>query len=241
MRIAPYLLVLVLALAACSDDSPGGDGSAPVILLERSTLAFDAVAAGPLPAGRTVRVDNIGTGNLVGLSTQVTYAGGQPADWLQVALSSDGAPSLLSAEITTTALSAGTYQATILVASALAGVEARSIAVTYAVEPSPALELVPASVSFSGPPGSGALSQLVEVRNSGGGNAEGLQATLEYAAGQPGGWLTIFLGAATTPTGVFLTARTGALAPGTYTATVRVTSSNAVNSPASFVVTLTVR
>jgi hypothetical protein len=237
MRLSPYLLVL---LAACSDGSPDSDGSAPEILLGRTALTFSAVAAGPLPAPQTVRVDNGGGGNLVGLGAQVTYTAGQPADWLLVALSSDGAPSLLGAEIATTALAAGTYQATIRVASTLAGVAPRDIAVTYAVDPTPALELVPGSVSFSGPPGSGALSQLVEVRNSGGGNAEGLQAATEYAEGQPAGWLTIFLGAASTPTTIFLTARTGALAPGTYTATVRVTSSNAANSPATFTVTLTV-
>jgi hypothetical protein len=238
MRFAPYLLVL--SLAACSDDAPDDGSGAPELFLDRAALTFSAVAAGPLPAAQTVRVDNIGGGNLVGLGTQVSYAAGQPADWLRVALSSDGAPSLLTAEIATTALSAGTYAATIRVTSSLAGVAPQSIAVTYAVDPSPALELVPGSVSFSGPPGSGALSQLVEVRNSGGGNAAGLQAAIEYGAGQPAGWLTIFLGATSTPTAIFLTARTGALAPGTYVATVRVTSSNAVNSPASFTVTLTV-
>jgi len=238
MRLASCLLVL--AVAACSDDAPDGAGTAPEISLGAASLAFGAISAGLPPPSRTVRVDNGGSGNLVGLSAQVTYPVGQPRNWLLATLSSEGAPSLLGVEVVSTALPAGTYQATIQVASSLSGVEPDTVAVSYAVDPSPALELVPASVSFTGPPESGALAQPVEVRNSGGGTAEGLRAVIEYASGQPTGWLTIFLSAAETPTMIFLTARTGTLASGTYTATVRVTSSNASNSPASFIVTLTV-
>ena len=238
MRLASCLLVL--ALSSCSDDGSDGADATPEIALGHTALAFSAISTGPPPPSRTVRVDNGGSGNLVGLSAQVTYPVGQPTNWLLATLSSDGAPSLLGVDIVSTALPAGAYEATIQVASSLSGVEPGTVAVSYTVEPSPALELVPASVSFTGPPGSGALSQPVEVRNSGGGTAEGLQAAIEYAPGEPTGWLTIFLSAADTPAMIFLTARTGALASGTYTATVRVTSSNASNSPASFIVTLTV-
>ena len=238
MRVASCLLLL--SLAACSDNSSDGDGSAPAISLGRTALVFNAIAAGPPPPGRTVRVDNAGGGNLVGLGAEVTYPVGEPRNWLLATLSSDGAPSLLSADVVSTALPAGTYHATIQVGSSLNDVAPDTIAVTYAVAPRPALALVPSSVNFTGPPGSGALSQPVEVQNTGGGTAEGLQATIAYGAGQPTGWLTIFLNATETPTSVFLTARTGALAAGTYTATVRVTSSNALNSPASVIVTLTV-
>ena len=238
MRLASCLLVL--AVVACSGDASDSAGTAPEISLGRTSLAFSAISAGLPPPSRIVRVDNGGSGNLVGLSAQVTYSVGQPTNWLLATLSSDGAPSLLGVDIVWTALPAGAYEATIQVASSLSGVEPGAVAVSYIVDPSPALELVPASVSFTGPPGSGALSQPVEVRNSGGGTAEGLQAVIDYASGQPTGWLTIFLSAADTPTMIFLTARTGTLASGTYTATVRVASSNASNSPASFIVTLTV-
>ena len=237
MRVASCLLVL--ALAACSDDASDGGGT-PEISLGRTALAFHAIAADLPPPTGTVRVDNAGDGNLTGLSAQVTYPVGQARNWLVATLSSDGTPSLLSVDIVSTALPAGVYDATIEVASSLTGVAPDTVAVTYTVDPSPALRLVPESVSFTGPPGSGALAQVVEVRNSGGGTADGLQAATQYAAGQPTGWLTIFMSAAETPTTIFLTARTGTLASGTYTATVRVTSSNASNSPASFIVTLTV-
>jgi hypothetical protein len=231
------LQCLLLGLVACSDDASDG---APEILLGRSALEFSAVASGPVPPVQAVRVDNVGGGNLIGLSAEVSYTGDQATDWLRATLSSDGAPSLLSAEITTTELPAGAHRATIRVASTLTGVAPATLAATYVVEPTPALEFAPGAVAFTGPPGSGALSQLVEVRNAGGGTAEDLQAATEYAVGEPSAWLTIFLDAPRTPATIFLTARTGALAPGTYTATVQVTSSNAANSPASFIVTLTV-
>jgi hypothetical protein len=80
----------------------------------------------------------------------------------------------------------------------------------------------------------------VQVTNTGGGTLDGLTSTVAYGAGQPTGWLTATLGSATAPTTLTLQPATGALAAGTYTATVQIAAPGASNSPRTIGVTFQV-
>ncbi len=72
--------------------------------------------------------------------------------------------------------------------------------------------------------------QSVLITNSGGGLLSGLALSLSYAANQPTGWLTIALNQTDAPATVTLTANRGSLAAGNYSATVRVSASNATDA-----------
>jgi hypothetical protein len=81
---------------------------------------------------------------------------------------------------------------------------------------------------------------MVSVTNAGGGTLSGLGVSVTYAAGQPTGWLAATLGASNAPTNITLTAATGSLTAGSYSATVSVSSGVASNSPQDITVTFTV-
>jgi alpha-tubulin suppressor-like RCC1 family protein len=103
----------------------------------------------------------------------------------------------------------------------------------------PVIALSPTTVSFSSTQGGNPDPKTVNVSNSGLGKLSGLGVgTITYAAGQPTGWLTASLSATSAPTTLTLTATSGSLVSGTtYTATVPVTSSVAINSPQTISVT----
>ena len=105
----------------------------------------------------------------------------------------------------------------------------------------PAIALSKTSVTFTAQQGSGnPTSQTVSVTNSGGGTLTGLGRSITYSGGQPTGWLSTSFNTTTAPATLTLQATTGSLAAGSYTATVAVTSSVAVNSPQNITVTFTV-
>ena len=96
-------------------------------------------------------------------------------------------------------------------------------------------------MSFSGTtPGTDPAAKNVQVTNSGGGTLTGLAAAVSYGAGQATGWLAASLNTATAPATLTLQPGLGSLAPGSYNATVSVSSSVAANSPQSISVTLVV-
>lgn len=98
--------------------------------------------------------------------------------------------------------------------------------------------LSPTSVSFSSTQGGNPDPKTVTVSNGGLGKLSGLGVgAITYGSGQPTGWLTASLSATSAPTTLTLTATSGSLASGTYTATVPVTSSVAINSPQTLSVT----
>lgn len=101
------------------------------------------------------------------------------------------------------------------------------------------IALSPTSVSFSSIQGGNPDPQTVNVSNGGFGKLSGLGVgTITYGSGQPTGWLTASLSATSAPTTLTLTATSGTLVSGTtYTATVPVTSSVAINSPQTISVT----
>ena len=108
------------------------------------------------------------------------------------------------------------------------------------VVPRPVIGFSVDSVGFSATVGgSNPAPDTVIVTNSGGGSLAGLGVgTIGYGAGA-GGWLSATLSRTTAPDTLVLTALTGTLAAGTYTATVPVTAVNATNSPHTLKVTFT--
>ena len=108
------------------------------------------------------------------------------------------------------------------------------------VVPRPVIAFSADSVGFNATVGgSNPAPDTVIVTNSGGGSLAGLAVgTIGYGAGA-GGWLSATLTRTTAPDTLVLTALTGTLAAGTYTATVPVTAVNATNSPHTLKVTFT--
>ena len=104
----------------------------PVIDLSKSTVTFNA-AEGSNPMGQTVIITNDGGGTLSGLSSSLSYAGGQPTGWLSANLLQTTAPAALSLSAATSGLAVGTYNATITVSSPVASNSPVTIGVTATV------------------------------------------------------------------------------------------------------------
>jgi len=233
---SPQTLTVTLTVATGS----GG----PIIALSSASQTFTAPAGGANPAAQTVEVTNGGAGTLDGLATTVTYTAGQPTGWLSAALSSPGAPSTLTLTAKTGSLAAGAYTASVAVSSPSAGNSPQTIAVTFNVAQAgagPLIAVASTANSFTATQGGGNPDpQTIAVSNGGGGTLTGLAAKVSYGTGQPTGWLKASLNRTKAPATLTLTATTGALAAGTYNATVAVTSGVASNSPQNVTVTFTV-
>jgi fibronectin type 3 domain-containing protein len=213
---------------------------APAIGVSSASVSFAATRGGSAPASQTVAVTNLGGGTLSGLSTSVTYGSGQPGGWLTASLSGTTAPATLTLSAAPGSLAAGTYTATVLIASGVAQNSPQPVAVTFTISAAtaPAIALSRSSVSFStGALGGSPPSQTVEVTNDGGGTLSGLVVTV---VGENTSWLSAELSRTTAPATITLNATRGLLPVGTYTATLRVTSGVASNSPVEIPVTFTV-
>jgi hypothetical protein len=156
------------------------------------------------------------------------------------------APATVTLTPTLGSLAAGSYTATVPVASSAGGVtnSPRTISVTFTVSnAAPSIALAPTSVTFTATAGgSSPAAQTVAVSNSGGGTLSGLSVgTITYGAGASG-WLAAGVSPTTAPATVTLTPTLGSLAAGSYTATVPVTSSagSVTNSPQTISATFTV-
>src|SRR6266508_2933382 len=102
----------------------------------------------------------------------------------------------------------------------------------------PLIVLSATSRSFTATQGGASPAvQTVMVSNGGDGTLSGLTATVSFTTGQ--GWLAASLSSTTAPSTLTLTATTGTLVAGTYTATVAVTATGVSNSPQTVSVTFT--
>ena len=217
----------------------------PAIGLSTSAVGLSRVAFATVTTGTTVNVTNIGNGTLDGLSQSITYAGGQPTGWLVASLAGTTAPTTLSLTASASALAAGTYNATVSVASTVPGATTQDVAVTLTVTPQPAIGVAPTSASWTITRGSTAPGTAIAVTNTGGTGASlsGLSiSNISYGAGATG-WLSgSNLAGTTAPTTLNVVPGAGvsSLAAGTYTATLTLSSTVPgvadVNVPASLTV-----
>lgn len=214
--------------------------SPAAIRLSSSSLAFTVVSGGA-DVTQSVQVTDAGDDKVANLSVAgIAYAAGQPNGWVAATLSATSAPSQLSVRVTPASLSPGTYSATISVAGTATN-SPQTVVVTATVGAPPTLVLSASSLTFNGVrTGANPAPQTVNVTNSGTGSITALAAAVTYGAGQPSGWLTTSLSATSAPATLTVTPSIGALSDGTFTATVSVSGTGAVNSPRQVAVTLVV-
>ena len=105
----------------------------PAVALAPDSVRFSALSPGVDPVAQTIQVTNAGDGTLSGLSTQVTYAAGQPAGWLSAQLGGSAAPTTLTLQASRGSLAVGTYRATVVVSGA--GATSQSLPVSFTITP----------------------------------------------------------------------------------------------------------
>ncbi|MGD2071174.1 MAG: Ig-like domain-containing protein, partial [Gemmatimonadota bacterium] len=211
----------------------------PSIVVQATVPDLLAAFEGADPDPVEVDITNGGGGTLSDLSVSVTYQEGT-GGWLTPRLTSSTAPTTLVLTASTGDLAVGRYRATVLVMASAAENSPFSIPVTLEVtDARPFLRLTPSAVGFAAVAGGRPpADQVVRVTNAGGGELDGLSATVEYAG--DGDWLELDLSPGQAPADLTLGVDPAGLPPGQYAATVTVTSPAASNGPREVAVSLSV-
>jgi alpha-tubulin suppressor-like RCC1 family protein len=116
----------------------------PLIFLSSWTAGVTAIEGGANPPSATIAVTNAGGGALTGLTVgTIAFGAGQPTGWLAGDLSSTTAPATLTLHTTAGRIAAGTYTATVPVASSVATNSPQNVTVTFSVGVAPFATLSP--------------------------------------------------------------------------------------------------
>jgi len=245
----PVSTLLLLAAVACGDKSgpsgPNGGPSTADIVLSRTALDFVGTGGAPPPA-QTLDITSSGQLAVTGLTVGAPTYQGAPGWITGASLSATTTPAVLTITTDPRSLAPGNYTATIRVASTASNASGsgRDLTVRMAVTHPPRIALSTATVSVAGGVASSAPAPVpVQVTNGGGtGTIAGLAVSpVTYQAGA--GWITsAALSGTTAPATLNLSFSTEGLAPGTYTATVLITSTTpgVVDSPSQLTITLKV-
>lgn len=197
--------------------------AAPSFAVSTSTLSFEAASGGAPTNAQSVGV----TGSIPGVQFTVAITPASAAQWLIPNYSSGAMPLVLTFQADPTSLAQGTYTATITINAPLAGPPTQTVSVTFVVDPGqpPTLQLDKNSVSFGFPKQGTARSQLVQVKNIGGGALNFTVTTSTQSGGQ---WLSATPSSGTahpgSPALLTITADPSQLQIGTYQGTVTVTA-----------------
>ncbi|MEX2531365.1 MAG: invasin domain 3-containing protein [Gemmatimonadota bacterium] len=229
--------------------SGGGSGTATVTVRPRPELVFslpEVSFGGAAGGGATEPVQILITssdgGTLPQLSVEVAYPTGQTTGWLEASLQGSQSAAILSVRARPTSLPSGRYHAEIRVQSTQSASSPQSVAVTFEVgAAAPEIQLSASAIGFVWEEDQPAPSaQLVQIANAGGGELDGIAASIRYTAGQATGWLTARLDRTVAPAELTLRAAPGALSTGAFDAVVDISSDRATNSPQELRVRLTV-
>jgi len=227
---SPQDIAVALTIAAAAT---------PTISLTPASLTFSATAGAGNPAAQPITVGNSGTGTLAAPTATISYTSG--SGWLTASVSGSAAPYTVTVSAATGSLAAGSYAATLSLASAGASNTPQTVAVTFnvAAAGTPTMGLSPTSLGFSATAGgANPLAQTVSVSNAGSGSLAAPTATISYTTGA--GWLSAAVSGSAAPYTVTVSAVTGSLAAGTYTASISLASAGAGNTPQAVPVTFTV-
>jgi len=202
----------------------GSFGASPI------ALGFTAVSNGISPFAQNVYL----TSSIAGLAFTTSAS----APWLSVTPSTGTIPSVLEVTVDPTTLAAGSYSGTITITAPNASPSTSTIAVTLSVStPTPAaLSVSTQNVSFTVTQGTTALTQQLQITDTGGGS-------LSFTAATSGAsWLNISTSTGTatpsSPASLTITATPGSLSPGTYSGIIAITGAGAtINVPVTLSIT----
>lgn len=132
---ATYVLVRSVARSSIKDSARVTVSTVPppVLGLSPTTVGFTATVGGGNPADQTVTVSNTGGGSLGGLAVGAVSYGAGGSGWLSASLSGASAPATLTLHVTTGALAAGHYTATVPVTTSAAGNSPQNVSVSFDV------------------------------------------------------------------------------------------------------------
>jgi hypothetical protein len=204
--------------------------AAPRLQAIPAQLTFAYQLGGAAPPAQALTITSSGT------PVQVTAAASPGAPWLTVAGSGGSTPAVFTVSANGSQLTAGTYQAAVVVTSAGAANSPVTVPVTFVVTAAPVLEASPGEVNFAWQIGQALpANQQVAVASSGG----PLDYTVAASTDSGGLWLSA-QGGGTTPSVVDIHCAPAGMAAGTYTGKVTLSSGGASNSPLVIPVTLVV-
>jgi len=198
-----------------------------VISANPGSLTFAFQTGQSAPPSQTVHISASGS---AAVSFQAAASGAQ---WLSVAPSSGTTPSDLAVSVNPTGLSAGTFNGTITVTSALANTV--SIPVSLTVATKPLLSVTPATLAFGYQLGGSVPPvQTLSVSVTG-------SSPLNYTvSGTGGAWLKLSPASGISPGSISVAVDPSGLAVNTYNANIAVTAPGASNSPVNIPVVLQV-
>jgi alpha-tubulin suppressor-like RCC1 family protein len=233
--------------------SPTTVGAGTILISAPIGVSFTAPANGTVPARAPLSVTSSDTVVLVGLTSSIAYAAGQPTGWLlanisdsvsyffgqrvsgsrvrrQTSGSNIVTPAVLDVVPQTTNLPTGSYTATVTVSGTNA--TSGSVRVTYSITaPTPVLAFTPNPVLFNQYAYGSTIAplQTVLAYNAGSGTLGPLSTVGKITyTGADTGWLTIAAASATTATGQ---PKTTSLHLGSDTASIPISATGATNNP----------
>ncbi len=210
--------------------------SSSLLRASPAALSFTMPAGGPAPAAQTSTVTSSGTP----LSFSASSDSAAGTNWLSVSPASGATPGPLRVSLASSALTlpAGTYSATIALASPTAGNSPLNIPVTLRVTATPALSAEPSSLLFSfqiGGANNPARSRTLLLNSP-----APFRFTASVRIGTGDNWLFAGPISGTTPEIVAVSVNPFALEAGTYDASVVITAPGVANSPLTIPVILNV-
>ena len=201
--------------------------STPQIAFTPTSFSFSTFVGGSDPPTQMLQIGNAGTGSLV-------WSVSDDAAWLSLTPTGESGSGTVMLWAKALGLSQGSYAATITIQAAGAGNSPQFVPVSFQIDPPPQISLDPAALNAAMAQG-GPNPTLSAFRLSNVGSG-----TIHWSASANVPWLTVSPTSGTAPASLQCLLRAETLASGTYTATVMVTSVEAVNSPAILRVSLIV-
>lgn len=206
----------------------------PIISVSPTSLAFSGEEGGTNPSPQYIKIKNSGEGTL-------NYTISDDAAWMNVSPSSGtstGQEVTHSVSVDIGGLGEGTYSGTLSITDANAGNSPQIVAVTLTIskQAPPEISVNPTSLTFSAKEGANPSSQIIKIRNSGGG-------TLTYSVSDNAAWLTASPTSGSSSgeeNSHSVSVDTSGLTEGSYSAAITITDANASNSPQTVNVSLNI-
>ncbi len=214
--------------------------SAPALTVAPAQVQLSAqMGSNPQPV--TATIASAGNSVIQGLRVAAIAYGGAAQGWLLPTLNAATTPALLHLSANVAQLAAGTYTASLTIASDQPGVTPATLSVSLVLTSQsspPHIHVTSAALVFSGAAGgTDPQPQSIGISNSGGGALTGL--SVDYAGSKPA-WLDASLSSSNAPANLTVQTHVTGLAAGSYTAGVLISSALADNSPVQVAVTLNV-